>query len=171
MTRRLEQVARWQEVGNPPDFVSLNVSEPGFDAMACVLSDMGIGIEAGVWSVADAHLLLDGPWAGSCVRILVEVIGMPRQTALHEADRILSVLQEAALSVPALLHGEGDSTWPVLEKALSASLETRVGLEDVLVDADGAPVRDNAHLMRLAVGLSVNAPGSRPGPASDGAGY
>lgn len=164
VTRRLEQVARWRDTPDLPDFVSLNVSEPGFDDMARVLSEMGIGVEAGVWSVADAHLLLGSPLLGSCVRVLVEVIGKPPQTALQEADRILAVLQDAAaLTVPALLHGDGDSTWPVLDKALSVGLETRVGLEDVLVDPYGAPVRDNAHLMRLVVGRSAGAPGSRTG--------
>ncbi|MGW7313831.1 3-keto-5-aminohexanoate cleavage protein [Streptomyces sp. NPDC054854] len=158
VSRRLELVSRWRP-GMLPDFVSLNLSEPGFGEMAHVLAGMGVGVEAGVWSVADARLLLESPTAGSCVRVLVEVIGMPRQGALDEADRILSVLHGAGLPVPVLLHGDGDSTWPVLDRALARGLESRVGLEDVLTDAAGARVSGNVDLMRLARGRHVGTPG------------
>ena len=36
-----------------PDFVSINLSEPGADELAAVVLDtLGIGVEAGVWTVA-----------------------------------------------------------------------------------------------------------------------
>lgn len=168
MSRRLELVTRWRQDALP-DFVSLNVSEPGFGEMAHVLGGMGVGVEAGVWSVADAHLLLNSSAATSCVRVLVEVIGMPRQRALDEADRIFSVLHGAGLAVPVLLHGDGDSTWPVLDRALACGLESRVGLEDVLTDAAGARVQGNAHLMRLALGRRVVVSGDGAVVSGDGA--
>src|SRR5215470_5687118 len=51
--RRMSLVARW--VGSDrPDFASVNLSEPGAEDLAGLLTDLGIAVEAGVWSADDA---------------------------------------------------------------------------------------------------------------------
>ncbi|WP_228981169.1 3-keto-5-aminohexanoate cleavage protein [Streptomyces sp. DH12] len=144
-------VAAWAAAEDRPDVVSLNLGEPGFDRLAAILGELGIGVEAGVWSPADAVRLLDSPHAGACHRILVEMIDLPTDRALAEADGILRLLAGAGLDVPVLLHGEGGCTWPVLDRALALGLETRIGLEDTLTDPDGREVDGNAALVRHAV--------------------
>ena len=54
--RRMAQVSRWTGNGKP-DFASVNLSEPGADELAGLLGELGIAVEAGVWSVADADQL------------------------------------------------------------------------------------------------------------------
>ncbi|KUH39592.1 MULTISPECIES: 3-keto-5-aminohexanoate cleavage protein [Streptomyces] len=144
-------VAGWADAEHRPDVVSLNLDEPGFDRMARALGELGVGVEAGVWSPADAERLLDGPHAATCHRILVEMIDLPTERALPEADDILDRLARARLDVPVLLHGEGECTWSVLDRALALGLQTRIGLEDTLTDPEGRDVDGNAALVRHAV--------------------
>ena len=66
--RRLDQVAAWEAL---PDYVSVNVSEEGFAELCGLLAERGVGVEAGVWSVADAAALGGEP--SGLVRALVEV--------------------------------------------------------------------------------------------------
>ncbi|GAA3919244.1 3-keto-5-aminohexanoate cleavage protein [Streptomyces gulbargensis] len=148
---RERAVAAWATAEHRPDVVSLNLSEPGFDRLARVLGTLGVGVEAGVWSLADAVRLLENPVAGTCRRILVEMIGLPTEQALAEADAVLRRLAEAQLAAPVLLHGEDGCAWPVLDRALDLRLETRIGLEDTLTDPDGHDVEGNAALVRHAV--------------------
>ncbi|MFV2119215.1 3-keto-5-aminohexanoate cleavage protein [Streptomyces sp. Act-28] len=144
-------VAAWTAAEHHPDVVSLNLGEPGFDRPADTLRELGVGIEAGVWSLTDAVRLLDSPHAGACHRILVEMIDFPTERALAEADAVLHRLAEARLDIPVLLHGEGECTWPVLDHALALGLGTRIGLEDTLTGPDGHDVDGNAALVRHAV--------------------
>lgn len=148
---RERAVAAWADAEHRPDLVSLNLGEPGFDRLARVLGTLGVGVEAGVWSVTDAVRLLDSPTAGACRRILVEMIELPTEQALAEADAVLHRLAEARLGVPVLLHGEDACAWPVLDHALALRLETRIGLEDTLTGPDGHAVEGNAALVRHAV--------------------
>ncbi len=52
---RLEAVASWTE---RPDLASVNLSEPGAEELVGILTDLGVGVEAGVASIADARLLI-----------------------------------------------------------------------------------------------------------------
>ena len=56
VARRLDLVARWTGPDRP-DYASVNLNEPGTEALADLLTSLGIGIEAGVWTAADARLL------------------------------------------------------------------------------------------------------------------
>ena len=47
--RRMSLVDRWTGQ-HRPDFASINVNEPGTDALADLLTSLGIEIEAGVWT-------------------------------------------------------------------------------------------------------------------------
>jgi uncharacterized protein (DUF849 family) len=148
---RERAVAAWAVAEHRPDVVSLNLGEPGFDRLAGMLGTLGVGVEAGVWSLADAVRLLDSPAAATCRRILVEMVELPTEQALAEADAVLHRLAEARLAVPVLLHGEDACAWPVLDHALALRLDTRIGLEDTLTDPNGHTVEDNAALVRHAV--------------------
>jgi uncharacterized protein (DUF849 family) len=153
--RRSAQVAAWADLSpaQRPDFASVNLSEPGFAELAGELAGAGIGVEAGVWSVADAGRLDavgSAHWDG-WLRVLVEIIDVPAESCIEEASRVLAAVQGSGLDRPVLLHGEGDACWPLIRLAGRLGLTTRIGLEDVVTSPDGEPVRDNADLVTLAL--------------------
>jgi uncharacterized protein (DUF849 family) len=153
--RRSAQVAAWADLSpaQRPDFASVNLSEPGFSDLAVDLTEAGIGAEAGVWSVADATALgaVPSPKQDGWLRILVEIINVPAERCIEEASRVLAAVQGSGLDLPVLLHGEGEACWPLIRLAGRLGLTTRIGLEDVITSPDGAPVRDNADLVTLAL--------------------
>ena len=61
---------------------------------------------------------------------------------------------------PRLQHGEDDNAWSALEDAVRRGVDTRIGLEDVLVLPDGSWAHDNAALVAAAREL-----GAGSGPA------
>ncbi|GAA3160128.1 3-keto-5-aminohexanoate cleavage protein [Planomonospora alba] len=131
-----------------PDFASVNLSEPGFTDLCEDLRRLGVGVEAGVWSVADAEAL--AATGIDCVRVLVEIIGGDPHTAVPRAHAVLGRLDELAVPGPRLLHGEHAPAWVLVDEAGRLGLATRIGLEDVLHGPAGEPVRGNADLVRLA---------------------
>ncbi len=152
---RAELVRGWVVLRPPerPDFASVNLSEPGALELAGILDEVGIGVEAGVWSMRDAETLASGGFPG-LVRVLVEIIGVRPEHAVTEADAILGRLGESpGLGAPVLLHGENAACWPVLRHAAELGLDTRIGLEDILTGPDGEPVTGNADLVRAARAL------------------
>jgi uncharacterized protein (DUF849 family) len=151
VTRR-DEVADWADLTDEqrPDFASVNLSETGWQELTAMLDEAGIGAEAGVWSVRDARL------AGSAVpadwlRIMVEVSNTPAAEATARADAILTCLESEGVTAPILLHGEGESCWPLVAHAGRLGLPTRIGLEDVLTGPLGETVADNAELVRMAL--------------------
>lgn len=130
-----------------PDHASVNWHEPGAPALAQALTERGVALHAGVWTVDDAQAWLDSPWCASTARVLLEVADAPDQ--LDAARRMLDLVLPAG--VPVLLHGEGQSAWPVLDLAVEVGVPTRIGLEDVLEGPDGEHVDGNADLVRAAV--------------------
>lgn len=148
---RLRAVTGWAALSptERPDFASVNVHEPGFVELCTALGDMGVAVEAGIWSLAAADAL-----AGSgidCVRLLVEVLDTAADQAVRVAPAILDRLDAHGLAAPRLVHGDNASTWALVELAGRLGLPTRIGLEDTLVDPYGAPARDNAELVRIAL--------------------
>jgi len=141
--RRLALVGGWWEL---PDYVSVNVSEPGFDELCALVDRRGIGVEAGVWSADDARALLASPFAARCRRVLVEA-------PLPAAAEIEALI--APLGLPQLHHAEDAATWPVIERALRRGHDVRVGLEDTLVLPDGRRAAGNAELVAAAVALGA----------------
>jgi uncharacterized protein (DUF849 family) len=142
---RLEAVAGWRA---PPDFASVNVSEPGLEELCGLLAERGIGVEAGVWSLADAEALAASDAAARLARVLVEV--QDPQTAVEIDGRLVA----AGVAAPQLHHGEGIGTWAVLAQAVEGGRDIRVGLEDTLVLPDGRTARDNAELVAEAKRLA-----------------
>lgn len=146
---RLASIAAWTVL---PDFASVNWHEDGAADVAQLLLDRGVGVEAGLWTVEAVAAWRAWPGRGRCLRVLVEVMGDPA-----DADRLLAALRPAG--VPVLLHGEGAAAWPVFRTAVRHGLDTRIGLEDVLVRPDGSPAAGNAQLVRDARGLPGRARG------------
>jgi uncharacterized protein (DUF849 family) len=138
-----------------PDFASVNLGERGFADLALVLLSAGIAVEAGVWSIGDADALGASGVAPQCLRILVELIGVPAVEAEPAALAILDRLDGHGLTAPRLLHGENATAWPLVALAGRLGLPTRIGLEDTLVGVDGRPARDNAELVRQALTIHI----------------
>jgi uncharacterized protein (DUF849 family) len=144
--RRLELVAAWRVL---PDYASVNLCEPGAAALAAALQRAGVGIEAGVWTAADVPLLVAA--AIRPLRVLLEAMEPELAAAEANLAAIERALDAAGVSAPRLAHGQGATAWPILFAAARRGLETRVGLEDVLVLPDGSSARDNADLVRAAL--------------------
>jgi uncharacterized protein (DUF849 family) len=150
---RQSMVAAWADlpVAARPDFASVNLSEPGWARLCGVLASAGIAAEAGISSVADADQLATAGEAARWVRILVE-IDVPAAEAA--ADEVLHRIDDLNPATPRLLHGEGAACWPLVARAATLGLPTRIGLEDTTVGPDGAAVSGNAELVQLALRIA-----------------
>jgi len=144
--RRADLVRGWSGLSTGrPDVASVNVHEDGWLDVAGALHAAGVGLELGVFHERAARALVEAGLPAGTRRVLAEI--RPAGTA-EEAAAVLRLLEP--LGAPVLLHGEDDSTWPVLELAARLGLDTRVGLEDTLRNPDGAVTRDNAELVTHA---------------------
>jgi uncharacterized protein (DUF849 family) len=147
---RVLAIERWSAA----DFASVNLAEDGAAAVMAALLERGIGVEAGLATVADVSRLLATGLADRVVRVLVEVEDLDPAAAVARAAAIDGALDHAALTAPRLHHGLEAATWPVLERAVALGHDIRVGLEDTLVLPGGRPARDNAALVAAALGLA-----------------
>ncbi|GAA2938187.1 hypothetical protein GCM10010446_24400 [Streptomyces enissocaesilis] len=145
--QRAELVRSWTVL---PDHASVNWHEEGAEAVAVVLLERGVGIEAGVWSGTDgARRFRAWPLAHRVLRVLAEVADTDPGTAAATATALVEELGED-LTVALLLHGEDGGAWPVLRAAAGLGLDTRIGLEDVLILPDGSAPEGNAKLVQAA---------------------
>lgn len=149
-SRRVALVRKWKE---RPDFVSVNWSEDGAPTLASVLFEMGIGIEAGIWSAADARRFADGDFAKFCVRALVEPIEQRTAEALASAEAMVDLLRPTGVAL--VVHGHERTTWPVMRWAAAHGHGIRVGLEDTLELEGGRRAKDNAELVVAAKRLQA----------------
>jgi uncharacterized protein (DUF849 family) len=147
--RTLAYIKGWREL---PDHASVNLSEPNAPAVAERLRWLGIGVEAGLASVADAERLVALGLGPCALRVLVEVQEQDEAEALAVANGIGAVLARAGLRRPMLLHGQDATVWRFVARAAEGRLSTRVGLEDGRVLPDGAVASGNAALVAAAVG-------------------
>jgi uncharacterized protein (DUF849 family) len=138
--RRYELIAAWSET---PELVALNLSEEGWQRLAALLTERGIGIEAGLATTEDAEALVASDLAPH--RVLVEVDG-----GVAEARAIDAVLDRAGHAAPRLHHGYGVATSGVLRAPKARGHDVRIGLEDTLELPDGAPA-SNAELVRYCL--------------------
>jgi uncharacterized protein (DUF849 family) len=146
--RRLAQVRGWTVL---PDFASVNFSEEGAVELSHVLLERGVGVEAGLATLADAQLLLESGLADRCLRLLFEPDEQELAAALATVHAIEALLDAAHVQTPRLLHGMDATAWPLLDAAIERGYDTRIGLEDTLHLPDGQPARDNAQLVAIAV--------------------
>ena len=150
-SRRLELISSWVE---RPDFVSVNFADPDVVKLCELLLRIGIGIEAGVWTVADAEALADSAYASHVVRVLVEPQDPHARDAEATAAAISGALDRADVDAPRVYHGYGVATWRVIELGLDGGWDVRVGLEDTLELADGTLASGNAELVAAAVEIA-----------------
>jgi uncharacterized protein (DUF849 family) len=148
--RRLELIERWSVL---PDFCSVNFSEDGTNELCDLLLNRGVGIEAGLSSVADARALIDSGYVGQCLRILIEVEPGTKDP-IRAAAAICRVLEGAGVRLPRLQHGMGEQAWPLLEDAIVHGYDVRIGFEDTLTLPDGSPANGNAELVAAALRLA-----------------
>ena len=148
--RRLAYMATWREL---PDYASVNLSELGAPAVIERLHRMGVGIEAGLASAADAERLIRLDLARLGLRMLIEINEQDLAEAMAVSGAILAVLAKAQVSKPILLHGFDATVWPFVERAFARGFSTRVGLEDGSALPDGTVAADNAALVEAACGF------------------
>jgi uncharacterized protein (DUF849 family) len=142
--RRVALLSAWRA----PDYASVNLSENGAVDVIRALTAAGVGIEAGVWSVADAELL--GASGLGVTRVLVEPVGVGAEEAVAVVEEIHAVLDRFGVAAPRLQHGDGDATWVLLRDAIARGYDTRIGLEDTQYEPDGARTTGNAALVGAA---------------------
>ena len=115
----------------------------------------GIGVEAGVWSVADAERLANSGVADRVARILVEPVDLSAANAVAFVDAIHRALHKLGLGAPRLQHGDGEASWVLIRDAVVRGCDTRVGFEDTLFLPDGRRASGNAGLVEAARALGA----------------
>ena len=138
-----------------PDYVSVNLSEADAPEVIRLMLQRGIGIEAGLATVADAERYVALPEAGSCLRILIEIEEQESAAALRVAHGIIAVLDKSDSRLPRQLHGFDASKWVMHAEALRLGLDQRIGFEDGGFLPDGRMAASNAELIAAAVKRGV----------------
>lgn len=156
---RLAAVKGWKVL---PDYVSVNLIEPDAPEMIELALSRGIGIEAGLWSAADAERFIALPQARKVLRILIEINEQDEAEGLEAAAAIRKVLARASLDVPVLQHGFDASKWPLYRDALLRGLDSRIGLEDGKFLPSGEEATDNAALIKAALEIARTPPNPVP---------
>jgi uncharacterized protein (DUF849 family) len=148
--RRLELVASWTEL---PELVTANQGEAGIVELCEHLIARGVGIEAGLLSLADAETFVRSELAGRCVRVLVEPLDSDPREAVAHAAAMEDVLVKAGVDLEQVHHGEGLASWAVSARALQRGHGMRTGLEDTAVLPDGRTAADNTALVLAAAAM------------------
>lgn len=148
--RRLELVAGWTDL---PDLVTANQGEPGILDLCEHLIGRGVGIEAGLLSLADAQAFVAAGIADRCARVLVEPLDADPAAAVAHAAAIEGVLDDAGVTLEQVHHGDDVATWHVMERAVSRGHGIRIGLEDTTVLPDGRRAGGNGELVRAAAAM------------------
>jgi uncharacterized protein (DUF849 family) len=137
-----------------PDYVSINLIEQDATEVIDLALEKGIGVEAGVWTAADAQKFVSLSSARHCLRVLIEINEQEFSRAAKEVLEILDILDRAEIALPRLLHGLEDTMWPLYQEALRLGLDTRIGLEDGKLLPSGFEAASNAELIRAATVLA-----------------
>ena len=151
--RTRSAIATWREL---PDYASVNLSEKDAPAIIELLHHRGVGVEAGLASVADAERFVALPDHTRTFRILIEIGEQDFAVARQVADDIAALLERENVRRPILLHGFDVTVWPFVELARQRRWSTRVGLEDGKHLPDVTTASDNAALVTTAVAIFRN---------------
>ena len=143
-------IAGWREL---PDYASVNLSEADAPGVMELLRSRGVGIEAGLASVADTERFVELADHGRVLRILIEIDIQDLAAALDEAHGIAAVLERAGVRRPILLHGVDATVWPFVTLAHRQRWSTRVGLEDGKTLTDDTMAQDNAAIVAAAAAI------------------
>ncbi len=127
-----------------PDYVSVNLSEDDAGDIIALMTAKGIGVEAGLATVADAHRFVKLARVTNCLRVLVEIdFEKDIATALPLADEIMRILADNRVGLPILLHGFNETMWPLYRKSVALGVDARLGFEDGILLPDGRIAADN----------------------------
>jgi uncharacterized protein (DUF849 family) len=148
--RRRALVAGWTEL---PELVTANQGEEAILDLCALLVERGIGIEAGLLTLGDAHAFVASGIAGQCVRAMVEPLGEDVEMAVAEAEAIENVLALAGIQLEQVHHGDGLASWAVNRRAAALGHGIRTGLEDTPVLPDGRPASGNGELVAAAAAI------------------
>ena len=148
---RQQHVRAWQV---KPDYVSVNLIEQDAGEVIDLVLEKGIGVEAGLWSAADAGKFVAHPNARNCLRVLIEINQQDFLPGAEAARQIVKILDHAEIQLPRLLHGFESSMWPFYREARRLKLDARIGLEDGKLLPSGAEAENNAALIRAACALT-----------------
>jgi uncharacterized protein (DUF849 family) len=148
--RRLALVGAWTEL---PDLVTANQGEPGILELCELLLERGIGIEAGLLSLADAHAFVASGVAPRCVRAMVEPLDAEPDDAVAHAEAMELALGEGGVELEQVHHGDGIASWAVNRRAAARGHGIRTGLEDTPVLPDGRTAAGNGELVAAAAAL------------------
>ena len=153
--RTRDCIAAWREL---PDYASVNLSEADAPDVIALLDRMGVGVEAGLATVADARRFVAIPNCHRVFRILIEPGEQQFEQADKIADGIEHVLAKANVRRQTLLHGCDRTVWHFAERARQKRWSTRVGLEDGCHLANGDIASGNADLVANALRIFRPAP-------------
>jgi uncharacterized protein (DUF849 family) len=145
--RRIALVEAWTEL---PDLVTANQGEDGIVELCELLVSRGIGIEAGLLSLDDAHRFIAAGIASRCGRAMVEPLDAEPDTAVAHAAAIEQTLTDAGILLEQVHHGDGIASWAVNLRAIPRGHGIRTGLEDTPVLPDGRTAEGNADLVAAA---------------------
>ena len=145
--QRQEIVSMWSVL---PDFASVNFNEPGSVALAQLLIENGVGVEAGLFNADAAATCVESGLASDCLRFMMEPRNRVLEDALSNVAEMEAVLDAARVDRPRLLHGFRATAWPLIEEATRRGYDTRAGLEDTFELADGSTAKDNAEIVAEA---------------------
>lgn len=150
--RRMSLVAHWSGPARP-DYASINVNEPGTGPLADLLTSLGIGIEAGVWTPDDTGLLAASGFCHRVLRVLIEVADRTPADAVTTAAACAAELARGGITARQLHHGYELATYDVIRAAAAMGADVRIGLEDTIVLPDGTMAAGNGDLVAAAVRL------------------
>jgi uncharacterized protein (DUF849 family) len=146
--RGFDQMKAWRVL---PDYVSVNLNEEDAPEIMALMRAKGIGIEAGLATVADAQRFAALPGVTDCLRVLVEIdFEEDVQQALDLADDIMRILADNRVLLPILLHGFNQTVWPLYRKSLKLKVDARLGFEDGIHLPDGRIAADNRGIILAA---------------------
>jgi uncharacterized protein (DUF849 family) len=150
LQRRYTQAAGWTDL---PELVTANQGEPGIVDLCELLIGRGVGIEAGLLSLADAEAFVASGLAPRCVRVLIEPLDAEPDAAVAHAEAMEQALTDAGIALEQVHHGDGIASWAVNRRALERGHGIRTGLEDTPVLPDGRDASGNGELVAAAAAL------------------
>jgi uncharacterized protein (DUF849 family) len=139
--RRLQSIATWKEL---PELITANQGEAGIEELCRLLMSRGVGIEAGLLELSDAHRFVERDLARTSTRVLVEPLDRDPEAAVAHAARIGEVVAAAGVRLPQV-HRRGRRQ-PVLASRCapgctraSARSSGRTWAESPSTSAPGSP--------------------------------
>ena len=159
--RRRAFIRNWSV---PPDYASVNLVEADYAAVIEHLESRNIGIEAGIWTAANAARCIELNLAARALRLLFEINQQDQAEALSELAAIEKCLGDVVRQKPVLLHGYDATVWTFVATAFARGYSTRVGFEDGAALPDGRPAPSNAALVAAAIELRRVCTASRHSP-------